>query len=76
MIDQFSQTIELLASENGGSYIEALIDFAHKNHIEEFEELVDLLHPIVKDKVKTEFISKNYFPDRKVEGKLDEFFND
>lgn len=73
MIDQLSITIERLAKDTG-SYIDAIIEFANMNHIEEFEEIVNLLHPTLYDKVKTEFIEKNYFKDNKIDNSIKDFF--
>ena len=57
------------------TYIEAITDFAEHHEIE-VEEIVDIMDPILKEKVKIEFIKRNYFPDKKIECTLDDFMND
>jgi hypothetical protein len=74
MLDQLSLTIEQLASETGGSYIDAIVEFAHRNHIQEFEEIVALLHPTLYEKLKVEFIEKNFFKDNKIDNSIKDFF--
>ena len=72
-LNGLSLTIEKMAAEKG-SYIEAVVDFAEENEIE-VEEVVVLLHPQIVSKLKVEFIKKNHFRDQKIEGTVDDFFN-
>ena len=55
-----------------GSYIEAITDFCQEKGIEE-ENIVDLLNPILLEKVKVEFYKKNYFPKKKIKNSLEDF---
>jgi len=66
---------KFMKASNSDSYIEAICDFS-KEHEIEIEEIVDNLDPILKKQVEIEFIRKNYFPNRKLEGSMDEFFSD
>lgn len=60
---------------NLSSYIEAVCDFAAEFEIE-VEEIVDNLDVNMKKQVQIEFIKKNYFPDVKIEGSMDDFFEE
>jgi hypothetical protein len=60
---------------NYKGYIETIVDFAKENDIE-IEDITDNIDPILKKKIETEFIKMNYFPDRKIEGALDDFLAD
>lgn len=60
---------------NLSSYIEAVCDFATEFEIE-VEEIVDNLDVNMKKQVQIEFIKKNYFPDVKIEGSMDDFFEE
>jgi hypothetical protein len=56
-----------------GSYIDAVVDFAEERGFGEFEEIIPLLDPIVVDKIKNEFIEKNYLPSLKRKNSMKEF---
>lgn len=60
---------------NLSSYIEAVCDFAAEFEIE-VEEIVDNLDNNMKKQVQIEFIKRNYFPDVKIEGSMDDFFEE
>ncbi len=73
-IDSVSLEIEKKASKVG--YIEAMIEFCEEKQIDEYEDVLEHLHPIVKEKIKQEFIQKNYLPKLKVAASLDNFFKE
>jgi len=66
---------KFMKAAGSDSYIETICDFS-KEHDIEIEEIVDNLDPILKKQVETEFIRKNYFPNKKLEGSMDDFFSD
>jgi hypothetical protein len=74
-MEGFTVMIEKRVVEENVGYIEAVCDLARENDIE-VEEIVDHVHPQLKEKIKIEFIKKNYFPDMKIEGTLDDFLKD
>lgn len=73
MLDNFNLDIEQRAARTG-SYIEAIIELCEEKNIPEFEDVVEMLNPIVLDKIKMEYIQKNYIPELKIENSLKEFF--
>lgn len=73
MLDNFNLLIEQRALFHG-SYIDAITEFVEQNSIDEFEDVVPLLHSIILVKLKTEFIEKNYFPGKKISNNISEFF--
>ena len=56
-----------------GSYIDAIIEFCFEKEIGDFENVVELLNPILIEKVKTEFYEKNFIPEKKITNSLVEF---
>ena len=74
MLDNTSLTIEKMAAENNGSYIEACTIFAEKFGFHDFEDLIEVLHPLLIQKIRQEFIDKNYIPSLKPKNSLSEFF--
>jgi Phage late-transcription coactivator len=70
-INNLDIEIETRALETG-SYIEAINDFCDEKGIEQ-ENIVELLNPILLDKVKVEFYKKNWFPEKKIKNSLDDF---
>jgi len=73
MLDNFNLQIEKLAAKHK-SYIAAICEFAEENGIDEFEEVIPCLNSIILEKVKTEFIKKNFFSNKKITNALDSFF--
>jgi len=71
-MDKMSLEIEQKALELG-SYIDAVVDFAEERGFGEFEEIIPLLDPIVVEKIKQEFIDKNYLPSMKRKNSMKEF---
>ena len=74
MLDSVNIEIEELALKNDGSYIDAIIEFSEKKGINDVEDVLEMLHPIVYEKVKSEFIEKNYIKDKPRNKSLDKFF--
>lgn len=74
-IDALNLEIERRYNLNG-SYIESITDFATENGVLDIEDIVDELHPVVVEKVKAEFIDRNYFPGMKNENSLGDFLDD
>lgn len=70
MLDGLNSEIERLAAKHNGSYIEAILEFRETREIHDFEDIVELLHDNVRDKVKQEFISKKFFPGKRVENAI------
>lgn len=62
MLEGISKIIEEMAAENGGSYMEAILDFQEQNNIPDVEDITDGLNDIIKEKISVEMIRKNYFP--------------
>jgi hypothetical protein len=73
MLDNFNLDIEQRALRDGG-LIEAIVNLCEEKGIVDFEDVVEQLHPIVLDKLKAEYYTKNYFPDKKIENNLKDFF--
>jgi hypothetical protein len=73
MIDAFSMDIELRAVRLG-SHIEAVLEFCEEKNIEDYYDVTELLHPIVLEKLKSEFIQKKFFRDRTVSRSINEVF--
>ncbi len=73
MIDQVTIKIEEIYLETG-SYIDAIIEFANKFNIQDYEDILEVVNPILKEKIKQEFIDKNYFPDKKKQTSITDFF--
>jgi len=69
LIEKYKKT------NNLSSYIETICDFSKEYDIE-VEEIVDNLDDNLKKQVQIEFIKKNYFPDNKIEGTMDDFFKE
>lgn len=74
-IDALNMEIERRFQETG-SYIEAITDFAEENGVADIEDIVDELHAVIIEKVKAEFIERNYFPGIKNETSLGDFLDD
>lgn len=64
MLDPTTVKIEELYQETG-SYIEAFIEFTNKFQIYDYEDVLAVINPILHEKIKQEFIDKNFFPDKK-----------
>lgn len=62
MLDGLSLIIENMAQANGGSYIDAVLEYQELNEIPDVEDITESLHPHILEKLKTEFKQKNYFP--------------
>lgn len=72
-LDGLSLQIEQLVSKDGLSYVEAMVHLSETFKIE-VEELAGQVHPNIIAKIKTEFIKKNFFPAKKIDNSLDDFF--
>lgn len=72
-IDAFNTEIETRAAQLG-SYIVAITEYCEEKEMDEYD-VAELLHPIVVEKVKTEFRQRNFFAGEKTQT-LDEFFED
>lgn len=64
MLDPTTQKIEELKLEIG-NYREAFIEFAHRMEIYDYEELLEVINPLLVAKIKQEFINAKYFPHQK-----------
>lgn len=74
-MDGLTLAIEKYKKEMGyKGYIETIVEFVEINGLD-FYDVVDQIDPILKKKVQTEFIKHNYFPDKKIDGTLDDFLN-
>jgi hypothetical protein len=74
-LDNFNLEIEKRAAAHPtNSYIEAIKDFVEEKEMDEYD-VVELLHPIIIEKVKNEFRQRSYFPGEKT-ATLDAFFDD
>ena len=69
-----SLVIEQYATERN-SYIAAIVDFAEEKEID-VEDVVEVLHPQIIEKLKIEFVQKNFFKDKKIDNSLVSFFGD
>jgi hypothetical protein len=74
MFDKLNIEIETRALQEG-SYIEAIKDFCEEKEIYDYQDITILLHPIIINKLKAEFINKNYFKDKKNLTKISNLFN-
>lgn len=61
MIDNVSSQIEELAALRE-SYRDAFFEFMENHNIYDPEDLYEILNPILKAKIKQEFIDANVFP--------------
>lgn len=60
MTDNASLVIEKMAVELG-SHKDAFLAFMYKHEIPDPEDLLEVISPILKEKIKQEFRAKNYF---------------
>jgi len=60
MLDGISLKIEEMAKENGGSYMEAVLDFQEQHEIPDVEDITENLHKNIIEKLKEEIIRKNF----------------
>lgn len=74
MLDQTTIKIEELYTETG-SYIEAFLEFAEKFQIYDYEDILAVINPILHEKIKQEFIDKNFFPGKKKKASIMDFLN-
>lgn len=74
MLDQTSISIEKKAVTIG--YIDAVLEYCEERGIEDYEDTIRNLHPILLEKIKQDFIDKNFFPNKKRKIKLNGFFDD
>jgi len=72
-MDSITTEIERKVATKKCSYIEAVLEFAEENEIADIEDLVEQLHPNIVDKLKTDFVKKKYFRNKKVEGTIEDF---
>lgn len=73
MLDQVSMEIEKKAAKLG--YIDAFLEYCEERGIVEYEDTIQTIHPILKDRIKQDFIDKKYFPDKKRDITLNSFFD-
>ena len=64
MLDPTTSKIEELYLETG-SYIDAFLEFAKRFEIYDYEDILSVINPILHEKIKQEFITKNFFPNKK-----------
>lgn len=64
MLDPTTQKIEELKLETG-NYREAFLEFAHQMEILDYEELLEVINPLLVAKIKQEFIDAGYFRNKK-----------
>lgn len=75
-MDNTSIIIEKLALELG-SYIEAMTEFKESRLPgTDYEDIVSTLNPVLIQKIRQEFINKNFVPDEKKRGSLLDFLED
>ena len=55
-------------------YINAIIDIKEEKNMDDFETVIEQLHPLVLEKVKQEFYEKKFFPDKKIDKNILAFF--
>ena len=72
MLDQTTTKIEELYQETG-SYIDAFLEFAHQFEVYDYEDILSVINPILYEKIKQEFIEKNFFPDKKKKANIFDF---
>lgn len=61
MIDNASLIIEQMAVDLNGSHKDAFLAFMYKHDIYDPEDLLEVISPILREKIKQEFRAKNYF---------------
>ena len=71
-LDNLSLDIERRAESVG--YINAILEFCEEKEKEDYEDVLELLHPILKEKIKQEFIDKGYLPHLKTKNPFELFF--
>lgn len=67
--------IEMMA-KNTNSYIIAVLDFCEENQIAEYEDILEVLDPILVSKIRQEFIDKNYVPELKNKNTIFDFLGE
>lgn len=72
MLNSFNREIEERALVSG--YINAIIEMKEDKQLDDFEAVVEQLHPYVLEKVKNEFYVKKYFPNKKIDDSILKFF--
>lgn len=70
MLDGVSKFVAEIAAKNGGHYIDAVLEYQTVNQIPDVEDITEALHPIIVEKLKQEYVQKNYFPGRKRENAI------
>ena len=70
MLDNVTLKIEEMKVEHG-SYIDAMLAFSKEFEIYDFEDILEVLHPNLRGKIKQEFIDKNHIPSLKRNTMLD-----
>lgn len=60
-MDNVSSNILTIAMKCG-SYIDAIIAYKDKFPDMDFNDVLDLVDPIIKERTRQEFINKNYLP--------------
>lgn len=73
-LDPLSLLIEEEALKYG-SYIDAIVEYSKENSID-FEDILEVVNSNVYDKVRAEFINKNFIPELKNEVNLMSFMKD
>jgi len=56
-----------------GSLREAIHELKEEKQIDDYEDIIELLHPIVLEKLKMEYYVGKCFPDMKIQNSLDSF---
>lgn len=74
-IDALSMDIERRALIYN-SHINGLLDFCEEKEIEDYEDIYEQLHPILKKKIEQEFINRGYIRDKYRKNPMDSFFDD
>lgn len=74
MLDNLSLRIEELAAKEN-SYIEAVLIFSEKFGYQEYEDILEILHPNIKEKLRQEFIDKKFLPNLKQKDSIESFFS-
>jgi len=72
MIDNVSLQIEERALKNK-SYIIAITEFCEENNIHDFEDLLEVIDKSIINKIKQEFIDKNFIPSLKKDNSIIDF---
>lgn len=75
MLDNFNLNLIKKSKQENGSLIDAIIIFCEEHTEYDFEDVVELLNPIILENLKTEFYTKKYIPAKIINNSMKNLFD-